>query len=156
MKAAEITAVKFEYTALPDWVELTAAGAAIPADTQVCFAVQWKNTGDEDLNARVFLTIVDPEGGSVSVDPDVYYLTLGPDESTWIYFDNVVFTGTGTCSINGRVVEYGESVALDSFSYPVTVGAVSGISNIFAIVMPIVIIGMLAGMMIPMTKAISE
>jgi len=125
-KSAEIAEIIYEYAALPDWTHLDESGAEMPINTPICFATRWTNTGTEQLQARVYFKVTDPDGDVGEMVPDLYYATLDPDQTTWIYFDNVVFSAAGEYSVEITVVEYGQMVALDTVIIPITVGEWEG------------------------------
>jgi len=160
-KSAQIIEVAYEYEGLLNWAHIGPSGATIPIGTVVGFRVKWENTGDENLQARVYFTVTDPNGVTTTINPDVYYLNLVPDESTFIYFDGVGLANVGNYTIAGRVVEYGETANLDSFSFPITVSSVpsngdGGITSVLTSVMPLIMIVMIMGMMMPMFKGMSK
>ncbi len=160
MKDASITQVKYEYPALPDWAVLGAGGATIPPDAVTCIAVEWENTGDEDLDGKLSLDLVDPDGYTWNLVPDVYHLVLVPGAKTWIYFDNLQMTVLGDYTVNGEITEQGDTTVLDSFSYPITVSSGSvpstDTTEIITSIMPIVMLMMVMGMLTPMMKGMSK
>lgn len=118
-KSAEIAEIIYEYAGLWDWA-LLSAGASVPLSTPVCVAVRWRNTGTEALNGRVYLRVIDPYGSETQVTPDLYYATLSSGEETWIYFDNIIFSGEGSYTLDISLLEYGGETPLDAAVVPVS------------------------------------
>ena len=83
-KSAQILEVIYEYPALPDWAQVGPSGANIPTGVPVNFAIKWKNTGDENLEARAYLKTIDPAAEEYSLRPDIWYPVIEPGEEIWV------------------------------------------------------------------------
>ena len=157
-KSAQILEVIYEYPALPDWAHIGPSGVSIPTGVPVNFALKWKNTGDENLDARAYLKTIDPAGQEYSLRPDIWYPLVEPGEEIWVYYETVTFTGPGSYTLRGYVTEGGYDDALDSFDFPLTVegGAPDDTMSTFSQIMPLVVVLMLFGMMVPVMRGATK
>jgi len=154
-KAAQILEVTYEYPALLDWAHIGPSGASIPTSVPVTFALKWKNTGDENLEARAYLKTIDPNSQEYSLRPDIWYPLMEPGEEIWVYYEVVTFTEPGSYTLRGYVSESGYDDALDSFDFPMTIqseGYPGNTVSTFSEIMPLVAILVLFGMMVPMIR----
>ena len=155
-KSAEILDVIYEYPALPDWAHISSSGVSIPTGVPVNFALKWQNTGDENLEARAYLKTVDPAGGEYSLRPDIWYPVMEPGEEIWVYYEMITFSGTGSYTLRGYVTEGGYDESLDSFEFPMTIESSGNTVSTFNQVMPLVVVLMLFGMMVPMMRGATK
>lgn len=160
-KSAQILEVIYEYPALPDWAHIGPSGASIPTSVPVNFAIKWKNTGDEDLEARAYLKTIDPAGQEYSLRPDIWYPVMEPGEEIWVYYETITFTGPGSYTLRGYVTEGGYDEALDTFDFPMTIygtgdGAPGDAVSTFGQIMPLVAVLVLFGMMVPMMRGAAK
>ena len=155
-KSAEILDVIYEYPALSDWAHISSYGASIPTGVPVNFALKWKNTGDENLEARAYLKTIDPDGGEYSLRPDIWYPVMEPGEEIWVYYETITFSGTGSYTLRGYVTESGYDESLDSFEFPMTIESSGNTVSLFSEVMPLVVVLVLFGMMVPMMRGATK
>ena len=159
-KSAVILEAIYEYPALPDWALVEPSGVSIPIGVPVNFALRWKNTGDENLEARAYLKTIDPTGEEYSLRPDIWYPVMEPGEEIWVYYETITFTGPGNYTLRGYITEGGYEEALDSFEVPLVVESGSGAVSTFSQIMPLVIMAVALGVMVPVmrgaTKEIEE
>jgi hypothetical protein len=118
----------------------------------VNFAIKWQNTGDENLEARAYLKTVDPAGEEYSLRPDIWYPVMEPGEEIWVYYETITFTGPGSYTLRGYVTEGGSDEALDWFELPLSVQTGSSMASTLGQVMPIVIMAVAFGLMMPLTR----
>lgn len=152
-KSAQILEVIYEYPALPDWAHIEPSGASIPIGVPVNFALKWKNTGNESLEARAYLKTIDPASEEYSLRPDIWYPVMEPGEEIWVYYETVTFTEPGSYTLRGYVTEGGYDDALDSFDFPITIhneGTPDDAVSTFGEIMPLVAVLVLFGMLVPM------
>jgi len=155
-KSAEILEMIYEYPALPDWAHIGPSGASIPTGVPVNFALKWQNTGDESLGARAYLKTIDPDGAEYSLRPDVWYPVMEPGEEIWVYYETITFNGPGSCALRGYVTEGGYDEALDSFDFPIAIGSSGESINTLNQVMPLVVVLVLFGMMVPVMRGATQ
>ena len=155
-KSAEILDVIYEYPALPGWVHISSSGVSIPMGVPVNFALKWQNTGDENLEARAYLKTIDPAGGEYSLRPDIWYPMMEPGEEIWVYYETITFSGPGSYALRGYVTEGGYDEALDSFEFPIAIGSSGDAVSTFNQVMPLVVVLVLFGMMVPVMRGATK
>jgi len=154
-KSAQILEVIYEYPALLDWAHIGPSGASIPTGVPVNFALKWKNIGNEGLEARAYLKTIDQAGEEYSLRPDIWYPVIEPGEEIWVYYETITFTETGSYTLRGYVTEGGYDEALDSFDFPIAIGS-SGTVSTFNQVMPLVVVLVLFGMMLPVMRGATQ
>jgi hypothetical protein len=155
-KSAVILEAIYEYPALPDWALVEPAGVNLPAGVPVNFALKWKNTGDENLEARAYLKTIDPSGEEYSLRPDIWYPVMEPGEEIWVYYETITFTGPGSYNLRGYVTESGYEEALDSFEVPLVIQSGSSAVSTFSQFMPLVIMAVALGVMVPVMRGATK
>ena len=155
-KSAQILEVIYEYPALPDWAHIGPSGASIPVGVPVNFALKWKNTGNENLEARAYLKTIDPAGEEYSLRPDIWYPVMEPGEEIWVYYETITFTGPGNYTLRGYITEGGYEEALDSFEVPLVIQSGSGAVSTFSQIMPLVIMAVALGVMVPVMRGATK
>ena len=155
-KSAVILEVIYEYPALPDWVQIGPAGVSLPMDMPVNFALKWKNTGDENLEARAYLKTIDPTVEEYSLRPDIWYPVMEPAEEIWVYYETITFTGPGSYSLRGYVSEGTFDEALDWFEVLLVIASGSSAVSTFSQIMPLVIMAVALGVMVPVMRGATK
>jgi hypothetical protein len=148
-KSAEILEVIYEYPALPDWAHIGPSGASIPTGVPVNFALKWKNTGNESLEARAYLKTIDSVGEEYSLRPDIWYPVMEPEEEIWVYYETITFTGPGSYTLRGYITEGSYEESLESFEVPLVIESGGGAVSTLNQVMPLVIMAVALGVMVP-------
>jgi hypothetical protein len=155
-KSAVILEAIYEYPALPDWGQVEPSGVNLPAGVPVNFALKWKNTGDENLEARAYLKTIDPAGEEYSLRPDIWYPVMEPGEEIWVYYETITFTGPGSYTLRGYVTEGSYEEALDSFEVPLVIASGSSAVSTFSQIMPLVIMAVALGVMVPVMRGATK
>lgn len=158
MIAGEISRVIYWYQGLSGWVQLGATPPTLPINTAMHLAIMWINTGDEDFAGHVALTVTKPDGSTVELTAVAYQNKPASPGDGWIVqFEPVVLDQAGSyqaTAVLSRVI-VGEFPVLDESTFTFASVAGAAVSDIWSMVGPLLVLGLMAGivsMMAPMTE----
>lgn len=135
MISAELIIAYIWWEGQPGWIQILSSNNW-PAETSLTTVWRVRNTGDEAATFKV---------GFIGLESDSVLLNPGEEEDFYLY---PITPAAGTYNYTLEVIVNSEVVN----EYPIEVITAAAVADWLAIIGPVLVLGLMAGMLIPMFK----
>lgn len=151
-----ISLILYWYEGLPGWQQLLADIPSVPINTKIYIGVGWMNTGTEDFDGFVGLTITRPDTTTADLIAIAgQFESATPGTGKIVEFEPVILDQVGTytgTAILKQVTEEAEFPILDTYIFILAAVAVGLLDIDISALMSMMIIVMMIGIMGDMIK----
>lgn len=154
-KAGLISIIFYWYQGLVGWQQLGLDIPKVLANTAMHLGIGWVNTGDEYFSGVIELTVTKPDGLEVELLAVANQGEGADPGNGWtVQFEPIVVDQAGTYNATAVLREAivgGEAEVLDESTFSFALVSTAGI-DILTIIGPLLVLGLMVGMMAPMMK----